>query len=93
MSEELKNIERIILTAIFFIILLVAIVHFSKTTLTAVGIYSSITYSVAYFVLFGAALIFTKYIFYPMFRIYQYVALAAMVAVCGLFFGWLLHYL
>ena len=93
MSEELKNIERIILTAIFFILLLVAIVLFAKATLTAIRIYSSITYSVAYFALFSAALIFTKYIFYPMYRIYQYISLAVIVAVSGLFLGWLLHYL
>jgi hypothetical protein len=91
MDEKLKIIERIILTIIFFILLLSAIGLVTKATLTAVGIYSSTTFAIVYFALFGAAFIFTKYIYYPMYRRYQYVALPVMLAVCGLFSWWLCY--
>jgi len=89
MIEKSKEIEPKILTPIFFILLLTAIFLVAKASLTALGIYSSTTYSVAYFLLFGAGYIFTKYVYYSMYRIYQYVALAVTTAISGLCILWL----
>jgi hypothetical protein len=89
MIEKSKEIEPKILTAIFFILLLAAIFLVAKASLTALGIYSSTTYSVAYFLLFGAGYIFTKYVYYSMYRIYQYVALAVTTVISGLCILWL----
>jgi hypothetical protein len=89
MNEKLKIIESKILTTVFFILLLAAIVLVSKATLAALRINSSTTYSVTYFALLGAGVIFTKYIYYSMFRIYQYAALAITAAISGLCILWL----
>lgn len=91
MTEKTKNSETKILTGIFFIILLVSIFFVSKMTLTALGIYSSVTYSIAYFALFGVAYIFTKYVFISMLRTYQYIALAISAAISGVCIIWLLY--
>lgn len=89
MIEKSKNNETKILTVIFFVSLLAAIFLVAKASLTAFGIYSSTTYSITYFVLFGAGYIFTKHVYYSMFRFYQFVALAITTATSGLCILWL----
>jgi hypothetical protein len=89
MIEKTKNSERRVLTATFFILLLAAMVLFAKASLTAFGIYSSATYSVVYFALFGACFVSTKYAYFQMFRFYQYVAMVMTTIIGGLCFLWL----
>jgi len=89
MIEKSKVVETKILTVKFFILLLAANFLVANASLTALGIYSSTTYSVAYFLLFGAGYIFTKYVYYSMFRIYQYVVLVITTAIVGLCILWL----
>jgi hypothetical protein len=89
MNHKSNTIESKILTVIFFIFLLAAIVLISKASLATLKINYSGAYSVTYFALFGAGVIFTKYIYYSMFRVYQYAALVITVAICGLSILWL----
>jgi len=89
MTQKTNTIESKVLTAIFFIFLLAAIVLISKASLATLKIHSSGAYSVTYFALFGAGIIFTKYIYYSMFRVYQYAALIITAAICGLCILWL----
>ncbi|MDR3580853.1 MAG: hypothetical protein P4L44_12905 [Oryzomonas sp.] len=89
MNDKLIIMESRILTTIFFVFLLTAIVLVSKATLAALKINSSTAYSITYFALFGAGVLFTKYIYYSMFRVYQYAALAITAAIGGLCFLWL----
>ncbi|MDA8412428.1 MAG: hypothetical protein M0023_01420 [Desulfobacteraceae bacterium] len=89
MNEKLKIIESKILTTVFFIILLAAIVLFSMATLATLRINSSAAYSVTYFALLGVGVLFIKYIYCSMLRVYQYAALVITAAISGLCFMWL----
>ncbi len=86
---EKTTMQTKVLASIFFVSLIAAIVLVAKATLSALGIYSSTSYSVVYFSLLGAAFIFTKYVYVSMFRVYQYVALAISVTVSGIGILWL----
>ncbi|MEN6620313.1 MAG: hypothetical protein ABFD50_02025 [Smithella sp.] len=87
----MKNIERTFLSIIFLFFFLLVIVLVEKATLNAFGIYSSTTSSIVYYALFGAAFIFTKYIYYSMHKLYQYVTLAVIIVVCGLLVWFVLN--
>jgi len=89
MNQVSNTIESKILSVIFFIFLLAAIILISKASLTTLKINSSGAYSVTYFALFGAGGIFTEHIYYSMFRVYQYATLLITAAICGVCILWL----
>lgn len=89
MNQVANTIESKILPVIFFIFLLAAIVLISKASLITLKINSSGVYSATYFSLFDAGVIFTKHIYYSMFRVYQYATLLITAAICGVCILWL----
>jgi uncharacterized membrane protein len=69
-----------LLTIVFFLLTIVSVVLISKAGLTALKTNSSVAYSIVYFLLFGAAFVFTKRIFHPAQNSHKYLMLSLFLA-------------